>query len=104
MERIIRDKERKLQWNDRTIGTMRRIMKSNSNPVRYGIGVGALLSQDPGWERNKKYLLNIWKKDGSYKEKEAKKLLKYIYNGYELCRQASQIDSLHTLAKKKHLY
>lgn len=41
--RVIRDPERKLGWNDRITGTMRRALRCGVNPGRYALGVAAAL-------------------------------------------------------------
>lgn len=46
--RVIREPERKLAWEDRIVGTMRRALLAGITPKRYALGVaGALLLSDP---------------------------------------------------------
>jgi mannitol-1-phosphate 5-dehydrogenase len=48
IERVTRDTERKLGWNDRLIGTMRMVLKQGITPRRYGLGAAAALARlDP---------------------------------------------------------
>jgi len=43
IERVIRDPERKLGWNDRLVGTMRLTFSQALNPIRYAFGAAAAL-------------------------------------------------------------
>jgi len=43
IERVTRDPERKLGWNDRLIGTMRVAVANGVQPRRYAFGVAAAL-------------------------------------------------------------
>ncbi len=43
VDRVVRDPARKLAWNDRIIGTMRRAIKAGVAPRRYALGVAAAL-------------------------------------------------------------
>jgi mannitol-1-phosphate 5-dehydrogenase len=48
IERVTRDTERKLSWNDRFIGTMRVLLEQGIAPRRYALGAAAALVQlDP---------------------------------------------------------
>jgi mannitol-1-phosphate 5-dehydrogenase len=48
IERVTRDTERKLGWNDRLVGTMRMALKQGITPRRYGLGAAAALARlDP---------------------------------------------------------
>ncbi len=48
IERVTRDTERKLGWNDRLIGTMRMALKQGITPRRYAMGAAAALARlDP---------------------------------------------------------
>ena len=48
IERVTRDTERKLGWNDRLVGTMRMALKQGIMPRRYGLGAAAALARlDP---------------------------------------------------------
>jgi mannitol-1-phosphate/altronate dehydrogenase len=48
IERVTRDTERKLGWNDRLIGTMRVALDQGIAPRRYALGAAAALVQlDP---------------------------------------------------------
>lgn len=48
IERVTRDTERKLGWNDRLIGTMRVALEQNVTPGRYAMGAAAALARlDP---------------------------------------------------------
>lgn len=48
IERVTRDTERKLGWNDRLVGTMRMALKQEIKPCRYSLGAAAALAQlDP---------------------------------------------------------
>jgi len=48
IERVTRDTERKLGWNDRLVGTMRMVLKQRITPRRYGLGAAAALARlDP---------------------------------------------------------
>ena len=49
VERVTRDTERKLGWNDRLIGTIRVALASAVEPRRYALGAAAALAAlDPG--------------------------------------------------------
>lgn len=43
VDRVCRDPGRKLAWNDRIIGTMRRAIRARVAPMRYALGVAAAL-------------------------------------------------------------
>ncbi len=48
IERVTRDTERKLGWNDRLVGTMRMALRQGILPRRYALGAAAALAQlDP---------------------------------------------------------
>ncbi len=48
IERVTRDTERKLGWNDRLIGTMRLAIKQGITPLHYALGAAAALARfDP---------------------------------------------------------
>ena len=48
IERVTRDTERKLGWNDRLVGTMRMAFKQQTTPGRYALGAAAALARlDP---------------------------------------------------------
>ncbi len=48
IERVTRDIERKLGWNDRLVGTMRMALKQDITPSRYSLGAAAALTRlDP---------------------------------------------------------
>lgn len=44
IERVIRDTERKLGWNDRLIGTMRLALQQGVRPRRYALGAAVALA------------------------------------------------------------
>jgi mannitol-1-phosphate 5-dehydrogenase len=48
VERVIRDTPRKLAWNDRLIGTMRRALDAGIVPTRFALGAAAALETLPG--------------------------------------------------------
>jgi mannitol-1-phosphate/altronate dehydrogenase len=41
VERVGRDPERKLEWDDRLVGTVRLALQQGLNPVRYAMGTAA---------------------------------------------------------------
>ena len=45
IERVTRDTERKLGWNDRLVGTMRMALKQQITPSRYALGAAAALAR-----------------------------------------------------------
>ena len=45
VERVGRDVERKLGWEDRLIGTLRLGLSEGVRPIRYALGVAAALAQ-----------------------------------------------------------
>ena len=48
IERVTRDTERKLGWNDRLVGTIRMALKQRITPRRYSLGAAAALARlDP---------------------------------------------------------
>jgi len=64
VDRIIRDPERKLAWNDRIIGTMRRALAAGVVPKRYALGAAAALlllrRAAPDVPRNASWLAGLW--------------------------------------------
>lgn len=64
VDRIIRDPERKLAWNDRIIGTMRRALAAGVVPKRYALGAAAALAllrrAAPGVPRDASWLVGLW--------------------------------------------
>ncbi|MFW6107786.1 MAG: hypothetical protein ACOC70_01170 [bacterium] len=50
VERVVRDPERKLGWNDRLVGTIRLALSQGVRPARYAVGAAAALAHvDPGF-------------------------------------------------------
>ena len=76
IERVTRDSERKLSWNDRLIGTMRLALSQGIQPQRYALGAAAALTTiDPAVllkaERIAEILERIWMEvPASEKEKQ----------------------------------
>jgi mannitol-1-phosphate/altronate dehydrogenase len=44
VERVGRDPERKLEWDDRLVGTVRLALQQGLNPVRYAMGTAAAVA------------------------------------------------------------
>jgi mannitol-1-phosphate 5-dehydrogenase len=60
IERVTRDTERKLGWNDRLIGTMRVALEQGIKPRRYALGAAAALVRlDPSVLENQPSVENI---------------------------------------------
>lgn len=80
VDRIIRDPRRKLGWDDRLIGTMRRAVESGIPPYRFAVGAAAaaqlLLAERSDW--NLAALLDdIWQ-DSAAPQAEHDQILEYI--------------------------
>lgn len=71
VDRVIRDPRRKLAWNDRLIGTMRRAIESGVEPYRFAIGAAAaseiLLREQPE-ETIASLLAKLWQNDSATDE------------------------------------
>jgi len=66
VERVIRDPERKLEWNDRLIGTMRLVLSQGLRPKHFAEGAGAALrylSAQSDMTDHAQALVEIWKED-----------------------------------------
>ena len=77
VDRVIRDPRRKLGWDDRLIGTMRRALEAGIEPVRFARGAAAALAllrrEQP--ERTAAELLeDLWVRDGGAPAAEARDL------------------------------
>jgi len=82
VERVTRDTERKLDWNDRLIGTMRVVLSQGVKPNRYAIGAAAaLITLDPSILENEeiieKRLDDLWQKN-SVNRLEKEQIVKLI--------------------------
>jgi mannitol-1-phosphate 5-dehydrogenase len=77
VDRIIRDPRRKLGWDDRLVGTMRRVLEAGIEPERYARGAMAALNllkrEHPGQDGHA-LLLDLWVKDGHAPAAEAERM------------------------------
>ncbi len=74
-ERVARDVERKLGWNDRLIGAMRLCLEQNIEPNRLALGVGAALQTVNQTGNFSNYLTNIWRLPNDNKSREVLDLI-----------------------------
>ncbi len=77
VDRVIRDPRRKLGWDDRLIGTMRRALEAGIEPVRFARGAAAALAllQREHSDRSASELLDdLWVRDGGAPAEEARRL------------------------------
>lgn len=105
VERIIRDIDRKLGWNDRIIGTMRNALSYGITPKRYALGVAAAL-YEKNLTREKALLTlkSIWGKDS--KGELETKILSIVGIAFNLIKQwkSSKERSLYKfMIRKKYL-
>jgi mannitol-1-phosphate 5-dehydrogenase len=66
VDRVIRDPQRKLQWDDRLIGTMRLALGSGVDPNRYAVGAAAavqILTGKQGSDSLATTLEKLWERD-----------------------------------------
>jgi mannitol-1-phosphate 5-dehydrogenase len=82
VERVGRDPQRKLGWDDRLVGTLRLALRENIVPRRYAVGsAAALATLDPSFLQTDKpahdLLAQIWG-DGVMETKEAPEVLRLI--------------------------
>ena len=77
VDRIIRDPRRKLGWDDRLVGTMRRVLEAGIEPDRYARGARAALNllkrEHPGQDV-RALLIDLWVKDGHAPVTEAERM------------------------------
>ncbi len=77
VDRIIRDPRRKLGWDDRLVGTMRRVLEAGIEPERYARGAKAALAllqrEHPGKDA-RELLSELWVKDGHAPANEAERM------------------------------
>jgi mannitol-1-phosphate 5-dehydrogenase len=77
VDRIIRDPRRKLGWDDRLVGTMRRVLEAGIEPERYARGAKAaltLLMQETPGKNSRELLMDLWAKDGHAPANEAERM------------------------------
>ena len=90
IERVTRDTERKLGWNDRLAGTMRVALEQGIAPQRYALGAAAALARlDPGileGQRPAGSLLDTLWKDTSPDPAEKAQLIALIETALEELR------------------
>lgn len=81
VDRIIRDPRRKLGWDDRLVGTMRRVLEAGIEPERYARGAKAALTllkrEHPG-EDGRALLTDLWVREGGAPADAAKALIERI--------------------------
>jgi mannitol-1-phosphate 5-dehydrogenase len=84
VDRVIRDPRRKLAWNDRLIGTMRRAIESGVEPYRFATGAAAaseiLLREQPA-ETIMSLLSKHWRNDSATGE-ERDAIIKRIQHAH----------------------
>ena len=103
VERVGRDAERKLAWDDRLVGTLRVALEQGVKPARYALGTAAALAVlEPGaLETNTPaaaWLHPLWQ-SASPNEQEEEKVLELIEEGRKRLRQwrASGFQNLEDL-------
>lgn len=98
IDRVIRNTERKLAWNDRIIGTIRNALSAGIIPKRYAIGVAsALLLYCPGksleYQKNltkQEALSNlqvIWEQDRDKEARFRKEILNLVGNAFDVIKR-----------------
>ena len=60
IDRITRDPERKLSWDDRAIGTMRLIMSQGITPASFAVGAKAAIAEWAAGKDAKSELSALW--------------------------------------------
>ncbi len=61
VDRVIRDPQRKLGWDDRLVGTMRLALDHGIRPWRFALGVAAALDTIPGGADARATLAQLWR-------------------------------------------
>ncbi len=81
VDRVIRDPRRKLGWDDRLIGTMRRALAAGIEPVHFARGAAEalelLVREHPG-ANGRTLLRDLWVRDGGAPEEEAQRLIEWV--------------------------
>ena len=81
VDRVIRDPRRKLGWDDRLIGTMRRALEAGIEPVRFARGAAAalaLLRREHPEQTAAELLNDLWVREGGAPATEAQRLAALI--------------------------
>lgn len=81
VDRIIRDPRRKLGWDDRLVGTMRRVLAAGIEPVRFARGAAIalrlLMQEHPGQDA-RTLLTDLWVRDGGAPAEEAQAMAERV--------------------------
>ena len=87
VERVIRDPRRKLGWDDRLVGTMRRALAAGIEPARFTRGAAlalrALRGGTPGRD-DRDVLVELWTHDGPAPLDEARRLADRVVRAAEV--------------------
>jgi mannitol-1-phosphate 5-dehydrogenase len=70
VERIIRDPQRKMGWNDRLFGTMRLCISQGIRPEAMALGAAAACALDPSASPPREILTRAWGAEAAGKERE----------------------------------
>lgn len=86
VDRVIRDPRRKLGWDDRLVGTMRRALEAGIEPARFtrgaALALAALQREQPGRD-GRDLLMELWTRDGAASLEEARSLSERIASARE---------------------
>ncbi|MBU0951269.1 MAG: hypothetical protein KKH91_00360 [Elusimicrobia bacterium] len=99
IDRIIRDPDRKLSWNDRFIGVIRNSLAAGVVPKRYIIGVAAgLLLSSPDKSQALSVLENLWKDVDDEKMKQ--EILVLTGKAFDIIKEWQVKNNLYSYLKK----
>jgi mannitol-1-phosphate 5-dehydrogenase len=94
IERVTRDPARKLGWNDRLIGTMRMILNSGRQPVRFALGAaGAFTALHPG-PFSSEVLDELWRLEKSHEEQKMK-VTAMVEEGWNILHRWQEKGDIH---------
>ncbi len=109
VDRVIRNLDHKLAWDDRIIGTMRNALETGIIPQRYALGAaGALLlslqkeydKKDITGKKALSHLTNIWGKGKRIDKKFSEDIIELIGNAFDVVRKWNTRESLYLYAKQ----
>ena len=118
VDRIIRDPERKLSWDDRLIGIMRNAFSVGVVPKRYALGVASALLYQKNLTKQKALAIleNIWDKNDKQRYGCAaptcrggtprEKIIKLVGDAFEIVKgwKVSRYKSLWQYSKIKNYF
>jgi len=104
VERVIRDLERKLAWDNRIIGTMQNAIASGIVPKRYALGVaGALNLLFKGKDINiDEKIKKIWNNTGKADKKTTDKIVDLVSQAYQIILTWNRKTSLYEYILQKN--